>query len=169
MNDSRKIFWHHQPLYLAVSFLAVALVAFGVSFWWHATQSVSLLPAAVTKQITSFTPYFYKGSIPGGYTLSATPSFSHGVLFVSLARPGSPPLSITEQAKPANQTEDDLFASGERIEGTAGRASINSVEDRIIGVMVSLDGKTLVMVSSAGEIGKEEVAQLLRGLTALEP
>jgi len=144
----------------------VALSAAGVLTWRLTRPASSLLPASITKQVTSFTPYFYFNSIPADYTLDIThASVRDDVMFVPLTRAGSSQVVLTEQLLPSTLHRDDVQQNGNPVDNTLGTATVNNIEGRQLGTMIV--GKTLILLSGSTDTSKEDLIKLLQGLKPL--
>ena len=147
-------------LVLALSAL-VALVGFVVVFWQLETPS--LLPDAVWRKVTAFTPYF-STRLPAGYSLDRTHITSEaGLLMIPLTGPGGT-VTISEQPMDETLTQSSLQGQGDRVDGVSGFATINNVEDRLVGIYVSPDKKTLVLLNESGSGDKAALEGLIRSL-----
>ncbi len=144
--------------------IVVVLLTAGF-LWWRAKLPHSLLPKTITQQITGFTPYFYGSKIPAGYGMKVEDiSVDNGVLMVPLTNPNASTIVLTEQAMPTNLKNEDLFQNSERIEGTAGIASVGGVEGRVVGTMVTNDRTVLILLTASDSAQKEDVSFLLKAL-----
>jgi hypothetical protein len=150
--------------------MLVAGIGTSLLLFWRLQSPSSLLPATATRQVSGFTPYFYKRSIPAGYQFDASQiQYSAGVLIVPLTKAGSPRLVITEQPLPKDLSEKNLAQDNStRVKNAAASAYIHSVEGRWVGVMPVSGTKTLILLNStSAEMDKDDLSALLQGLQAV--
>lgn len=162
----RKRWWPYGASIAVASCIAAAVTLALVTN--HKHSYASLLPERIATQATTFDPYFYRNKIPAGYTFDDSRiSFDQGVLIVPLAKPGSPAITLTEQAAPANVTAENLQQNGARVSGTAAPATINDIEGRLLGTMIvsTQQGRTLVLLNAPGNADKADLTALLQGLS----
>jgi hypothetical protein len=132
---------------------------------WQLLKPAPLLPKSLTSQVTTFTPYFYTGKIPAGYTLdTAHASYSQGVLMLPLTKNGSPTVILAEQY--GTQIKN-LHEGGDKVENTNDPASINSVEGRMVGVMDASAHHTLIIFNAPSGVDKDDLTALLQALKPL--
>jgi hypothetical protein len=164
MFRGQKVWYVVAGVLVLVTVLAVAFVV-----WRPFTkQSPSLLPASILQQITGFTPYFYTDQIPAGYAFDSSKIVFDGrVLLVPLTKPNEPGVVLSEQAFPSKLTDQDLQQNGEPVRFTAGTASINTIEGRLVGTLIPNDRKTLVLISSQSDQIKDDLTTLLQQLQPL--
>ena len=142
-----------------------ALVGFVALFWHLAAHS--LLPVPVLKNITGFTPYFYAKEIPAGYSVDTAHIVSSAnLLIVTLTGPSGPAIVLTEQPADASLTAEKLQGQGERVDvgSVADFATVNNVEGRLVGVLITRKPKTLVILNTSSQDAKDTVVGLLRAL-----
>lgn len=133
--------------------------------YFRTNKTDLLLPDSVTAQIKDFDVYFYSGSIPAGYSLNKSlVKFEGGVLMARLDKQGGPSVTLTEQMLPAKLTDQEIQQNGTTIHDTAGPATINDVEGRLVGTLISPNRKTLVLLNSPGDTSKTDLTLLLQGL-----
>src|SRR5262249_3459271 len=138
---------------------------------WKLRQPSSLLPADLVAQVNNFTPYFYPKKIPAGYSLDKTKaSFSGGVLIMPLTKTGSPTIVINEQQIPLTLSDEQVQQNSEKVAGTLGTASINSIEGRLVGTMVvsASNHRTLILLNASGDADKADLTALLQGLRSMK-
>jgi hypothetical protein len=144
---------------------AVICVAVAVVGFMLLTKSSFLLPASTVQQVTGFTPYFYNGSVPAGYTFDASRiTYGSNILMLPLTKSGSATIIMTEQQLPDNLSDQDIQQNGESVTSTVGKASINTIEGRLVGTLIVRDRKTLIILNAPGEASKDDIRALLQGL-----
>jgi hypothetical protein len=153
---------------LPASILLALLIAGGLFSWFGRGQPNGLLPAGLTKHITSFTPYFFKSNIPAGYAVdTGHTQYSEGTLFITLTKAGQPSLVLTEQPMPSNLTDQDIQQNSSSIKNTSDPATINDIEGRLVGTMVARARNTLILLNAPGNASKDDLTVLLQGLEPL--
>jgi hypothetical protein len=145
---------------------AAVIIAVVVGFAWHSIFRSSPLPSWITAQSVGFAPYFFTGRIPAYYKIdTAHITYSQGLLFIPLTKPGQPTITITEQGMPQTLSISDIQQNSEAVDVAGGSASINTIEGRLVGTFINADHKTLVVLSSTdSEINKDDLRLLLQGL-----
>jgi len=159
-----------RVIILIICFLIVIGLGGGFFWWNQGKPAASLLPAAVSKKVDAFTPYFYRGRIPADYHADTDhATYTAGVLMMSLTKVGAPSLTLSEQAMAKTIVEDDLFINGEKVDvnGSA-KASVNSVEGRLLGVFLSGDRKTLAFLTTTSDMNKNDLKALLQELVPVD-
>ncbi len=139
----------------------------GVAVWRLHIHPQSLLPAEVAGRVSGFPLYFYSRRIPGGYGLDAgRVSSNEGVLIMPLTKLGGPAITLTEQAMPAKLSDDELQQNGDKVSGTAGPATINDIEGRLVGTMLATQAgqRVLILINAPGSADKADLTALLQGL-----
>ena len=161
---------HWPRLTVVMSSSLVILAGLGGGTWaiWNAhRQPATLLPAAMVQQVHDFTPYFYTGQIPAGYTLDTSKaSLDQGVLIMPLTNAGKPSVVLTEESMPSSVSQQDLQQNGSKIAGTIAPATINDIEGRLLGTMIVANkrGRTLILLNAPGNTDKADLTVLLQGL-----
>jgi hypothetical protein len=131
-------------------------------------SSPSMLPPSLQKQAKDFTPYFFEGSIPAGYRLNESQAtYDNKVLITPLSRPNGPTITITQQPMPSKLSENNLLANGEKLQTDAGPATLNDVEGRFVGTIITHDPKVLIIINTPNDTNKSDVSALMRGLVKL--
>ncbi len=135
---------------------------------WKINQPKSLLPRAITKQIDTFTPYFYFDQIPNGYGVEeSTIHFEEGVLLIPLTKIGSPSVIISEQPMPDN-LPTTIMENGRAVKGTIGKAAITVIEGHPAGVLIAPgQPKTFILLSGIG-VQDAQFEALLQSLKAVD-
>lgn len=145
--------------------VTIILTASGVWWWSQSHQPVSLLPATISEQVP-FVTYFFNGSIPNGY--SFTPDgvvYSQGLLSVALSKPGSQTITVSQQALPSSLKQSDLLSSNQKVSTPIGQATINDVDGRYLGSIVTNDvSPTLILVSSVDTGNQNDIIALMKAL-----
>jgi len=150
---------------------ATIIIASIASVWSMANNAkpTSLLPVSISSQIHGFTPYFFYKTIPNGYSYDASSTiYDQGVLIAALKGRDGSAVTLTEQAMSSSLTDEKLFGDIEAVGGTDGKATVNDVDGRIVGTMVSSDHKTLVLLTAGQATNKNDVISLLRGLSPVK-
>lgn len=160
---------HHNRFKSVLLLIGVGLLllATGWLLAWQLTKSPTLLPAATTQQITGFTPYFYNNSVPAGYTFDpAALRFTNGILVATLTKQGAPSITMTQQRLPADLTDDAIQQNAETVATNVGKASINTIEGRLLGSFIVRDRNTLILFNCSGDANKDDIRALLQNLVA---
>ncbi len=150
---------------IAAALALPALVGFVVLFW--RLETPPLLPQPTLKNVTGFTPFFYTKEIPAGYSVNTNHIVSSpSLLIVTLTSPGGPDIVLTEQPADASLTAEKLQGEGERVDvgNVADFATVNNVEGRMVGVLITRKPKTLVILNTSSQDSKDIVISLLRAL-----
>lgn len=146
--------------------IVVVIGTIGIVGWNDASTPPSLLPDATITQM-EFTPYFYRSDIPFGY--SATPanmSYSRGLLSVRLTKPNSPDITISQQKLPNQLRPEDVLAAEKKLDVPFGVGTINQVEGRLLGSIVTDDPQPiLILISSQSSENQAIVIALTEALT----
>ncbi len=133
---------------------------------WHQQKPQSLLPPTIADQIVDFTPYFFLGQIPDGYSLNTkNVSFDQNIMIIPIKASGGQTLVVTEQHLPDNLPTDlQQEKDSEKVQNTAAPAFINKVEGRLVGIMISQKDKVLLIVNAPDSVHADIVAKLLQAL-----
>jgi hypothetical protein len=148
---------------IAAVIAVIALVGAGV--WFFTRPPTSLLPPEVAHKLSGYHLYFYTDKIPAGYTMDpASITAEHNILIVPFTRDDGSRIVLTEQAMPAGMSGEDVQQNGTAVRDTVGKSSINEVEGRMVGTMLSPDRKTLVLFNAPGNTNKDDLTALLQAL-----
>ena len=154
---------------LGLAGLAVSLVGLGWAFGWQTPNKSSLLPRNITQQITSFTPYFYEQQVPSGYIMDQSKVvYKDQILMVPLQKANAATIVLTEQPMPPKLPDEHIQQNGEDVSVDTGKATINDIEGRLVGTLITRDRQTLILLSSVGEAGKDDIKTLLQKLVPTE-
>jgi hypothetical protein len=152
--------------WLVLALLALLALGGFVALFWR-LETPKPLPTSVLKSITGFTPYFYAREIPAGYSVDTAHIVSSAdLLIVTLISPGAPSIVLTEQPTDTSLTTEKLQGEGERVDvgNVADFATVNKVEGRLVGVVITRDPKTLVILNTSSADAKDALVSLLRSL-----
>lgn len=156
-----------KTLILGWTLVATGIVV-GTGAWLilRPTLVKPLLPKSITSQITGFTPYFYNEAVPAKYSFNPKAvQYNSGVLIIQLTKPGSPDVTLTQQALPAKLSPTTLLEKGTKLTTLAGSATVNSVEGRLLATIVSSSKpQTLILINTAETTSKTDVTALAQSL-----
>lgn len=154
----RIIFW------VCLCLIGACLIGGGL-WWWLASRSQPLLPAEVTNRVKHFTPYFFEGLVPAGYSFDPkTISYDNEVLIIPLIKEGAPTVVLAEQPLPSNLKREDLQKDTEMLEGTLQPSALTEVEGRLVGSVIDTNRNVLILLNSPDSGNKENVVMLVRAL-----
>ena len=150
--------------------ILLAAVVIGGGFWaWRTMQPKPLMPKDISSQITTFRPYFYFDEVPADYKLADSRfDKEFGVALFSLTKLGRPAITIAEQPLSSELDPNQLLKGGESVRDTAGPATINSVEGRLVGIMVDTENKTMILLNTTTDAEKQDIKDLLKGLKPIK-
>lgn len=150
--------------FIAAGIAVVLLVAGGILFW-QLRPSQALLPEKFATRTDSFQHYFYFGKMPAGYHIDEeNAGYAESILIIPLKKPDQPTVVMTQQRLSEDLDTEELMKNGDKVTDAVKPAVINSVEGRLVGILIDKDGKTLVLLNSPGNTDKETLKALLQGL-----
>jgi hypothetical protein len=136
---------------------------------WQLKAPSSLLPADSIPQNARFLPYFYFDEVPAGYQLGdVTADKETGVVLFELTHPEKPTVMLAEQSFSDKINPDDLLRDGDTVKDTAHPAAINSVEGRLVGIMIDSETATMILFNAPGDADKQDLKALLQGLKRVD-
>jgi hypothetical protein len=155
----------------AVLSAAVVVLVLGISLASYLAirpRTAPLLPVNIIAQVSGFTPYFYSGTIPAGFTAkTADISYEQGILLIPLVHPSGTNLVITEQSLPADVTPESIQQNGTPVKTHIGNATINDIEGRLVGTLIPSDKRTLILITATDKSNKPALTSLLQQLTPI--
>ncbi|HSW66648.1 MAG TPA: hypothetical protein VLI54_05925 [Bacillota bacterium] len=158
-----KIRYLKRPLAIGL-LAALCLIVIGFALR-YTLQPKSLFPGALARQSNHFVPYFYFDKVPAGYTLDVSKSSANDTaLLMTLTKAGEPPLVLSEQQLPDRLSREEIFQNGEKVDVANGRATINSVEGRLVGAYTPSEHDLLILLNAPGQASKDDMKLLLQAL-----
>ena len=151
------------------TFSVCALLVLGIAVMFFivrpAQKNDYAVPQAVIK-IANFTPYFYKGPIPGKFTASkADTSYISDVLLIRLSNDKNQTVIMTQQALPEDLAMSEVVGT-ETIPGAPGSVIFSSKDGRTTATLFTTDKKTMILLNTSDPLPANTLKDLLR---ALEP
>jgi len=131
-------------------------------------DSTPKLPAAITGQISDFTPYFFRGAAPQGFNFNTKNiSYSAGVLFLQGQDAAGNSVVISEQALP-NDFANSKPQGDQAVNNVNGNGAISNREGRTIGTLItSKSPQTLISVNAAETVHASTIEALMAKLVPL--
>jgi hypothetical protein len=150
--------------WLAIAAVGTLVLDVGAVAWIQ-THPGSLLPASMVRKLAGVQAYTFFGKAPAGYQIDkAHVTVDNNVLLVPLTGADGTRAVMTEQAIPERLTPEDILQGGDAVQGAIGKATINDMQVRLVGTMISPDHKTMVLITASQGTSKDDLAALLRGL-----
>jgi hypothetical protein len=170
-SPAKKIFRSLQKLlrqrwiFVISAFVLLSVIA----IIWHPWRSSGMkLPDAITKEISSFVPYYFQ-KLPDNLTVNTqTLSYSDGVLFFQVKASNGDEVVVSEQALPPAFSSNKPLGD-EPVSNVDGVAFLSKREGRLIGTLVT-DKKpqALVSLNAPETVKKDTVKTILQNFKPAE-
>jgi hypothetical protein len=145
---------------------------FGVQHIITQEKQPTTLPQALVSKIQSFTPYYFSGRIPDGFTLKpASVKFENDILLFQIVdATNRQTITVSQQALPTTLA-NETYPKAEKVQGVDGYAVIVYNKTQTSGSLFSSphdNRKTMVLLNTYDPVKKDTLAELLRSLRPLK-
>lgn len=158
MQDKKRSLWN---LGISAGLLVVVAGSALIYQYIHTPEVIPGLPKEIVAK-ASFTVYEFKNQPPLSYRIDpATINFDKELLVFQLVKPGSPSITVTQQAMGGysnlSRTHNEVFTTD------YGQANIQENMSRTTGEIFTSDN-TWIIANASQPIGKSSMQQILLAL-----